>query len=185
MHWIRPALSSGPQFVAGHLYKLREHLGELAAQVRVAVADAVAATLARLARDIVDRLLCVRSASLSRPMMQHRPSDEFDPWAEPPDLAGPWSECALNAPVEPPRQEGQSRGPGRATVLSVALCAAGWWLRRGGRPAAALGVGLATALVAVAGGRPVTASLELAGATGELIALESAFQIEPTISTVR
>jgi hypothetical protein len=185
MHWRRPALSSGPHVVAVRLHELREHMGELAAQVRVAVADAVAATLARVARDIVDRLLGVRSANLSRPATYQRPSDEFDPWAEAPDLAGPWSGCQLNAPVEPSAPEGQSRSPGRASVLSVALRAVSWWLRRGGRPAAARGIGLATALVAVAGGRPVTASLELAGATSELIALESAFHVGSSSSALR
>jgi hypothetical protein len=180
MHWRRPAQPSGPHFVPVRLQELCGHLGELAGQVRVAVADAVATTLARVARDAVDRLLRVRPASLSRPMTYHRPSEEFDPWAEGTDPGDPWPRGQPVAPVEQPAREHQSVPPVRATVLSLALRVAGWWLRRGGAPAAALGVGLVAALAALAGGRTVTASLQLADATSELIALESAFHVGST-----
>jgi hypothetical protein len=185
MDWRQSALPSGPHFILVRLQELCEHLGELAAQVRVAVADAIAATLARVGRDAVERLLFVRKASLPRPMTYQRPRDEFDPWAEGTEPGDPWASGQPVAPVGQSAREHQSAAPVRATVLSVALRAAGWWLRRGGAPAAALGVGLVTALAALAGGRTVTASLQLAGATSELIALESAFQSGSSSSTPR
>jgi hypothetical protein len=177
MHWRRPAAPSDSHFIALRLCELREHLGDLASQVRVAVADAIAAALARVARDAVEWLLHVRPAELSRPGTYHQPSDEFDPWAEGPDPDDPWAGRQPVPSIEQPAREHQSAPPVRATVLSLALWAAGWWLRRGGRPAVALGVGLAAALAALAGGRPVSATLELAGATGELIGLESVFHV--------
>jgi hypothetical protein len=185
MDWRQSALPSGPHFILVRLQELCEHLGELAAQVRVAVADAIAATLARVGRDAVERLLFVRKASLPRPITYQRPGDDFDPWAEGPDLEGPWASGQPVAPIEQPARERQCGGLGRASVMSVALRAAGWWLRRGGAPAAALGVGLVAALAALAGGRTVTASLQLAGATSELIALESAFHSGSSSSTPR
>jgi hypothetical protein len=129
--------------VGRRLRELGLHLAELSRRVREAVTEAVRETVAQLARDTVDHVLSRRISGPLVPQRHDDPQDEFDPWVddEEPDS---WSSSDAMIAAEPlPEPNPSAKAvPVARSALTLALAAAGWWLRRQGSLWGAFGVGL-------------------------------------------
>jgi hypothetical protein len=140
---------------------LADHVHLLGGRVREAIAEAVAETLARLARDTADRLF---GPSIERPVV-HRygypPHPEADPWADPePEYSQHYGQ--QEQPVATSDHANFSR------ALAAGLATAGWWLRRG-QPWAAVGAGVAVAAAVAASGRLGSTGRAVTGAVADLL----------------
>jgi hypothetical protein len=160
------------EFVGRRLHNLGRHLGDVSGRVRLAVVEAIRATVADMARDAVDRVLFRRGFNSSTPIRYHEPRDEFDPWDD--DQVDQWShrdnyddEEPVPVPACAPAQ-GARRG---SYGLAVALAAAGWWLRQQGTVLGAFGVAVAVAAAATLTKRLAWDGLPLVEAATDLLSL--------------
>jgi hypothetical protein len=129
--------------VGRRLRELGQHLAEINRRVRAAVAQAVRETVAQLARDAVDCVLPRRIFDPSMPQRYDDPEDEFDSWTddEEPDCWAVPDEM-MAAELVPEPFDPATAVPVARSALTLALAAAGWWLRRQGSLWGAFGIGL-------------------------------------------
>jgi hypothetical protein len=187
----RPARSS----LVGRLDRLRASLEDLGERLREGVAQAVSGSLGDAVRDALRSLLgigdvghmCYAAERPYQPAPLWGGSDGPDHtrWADDRDHTR-WSGSSLpheddhadedDAPEATPNSE----SPGRlrwCQAVAVGLQASAWWLRRcTGRFTllSAVGVGVASALVAYVGGHLAIAAAGLAGSALTLLALTDA-----------
>jgi hypothetical protein len=141
---------------------LTEHLADLARRVRAAVAEAVAETLSRIARDAADRLLRPPAAEPVRERYSGR-YEEVDPW----------DDSSPARPENPTMNASTDRDSNRTALgqaIAAGLAAAGWWARRGS-PLAALGAGVTVAAAVASGGYLGRTGRAVIGAMSDLLTL--------------
>jgi hypothetical protein len=162
-----------PEFVGRRLHGLGRHLGEMSGRVRLAVVEAIRATVADMARDAVDLVLFRRGLNRSMPSRYHERREEFDPWDD--DQVDQWSdreyqddEEPMSVPAYAPAQAPRSGSYG----LAVALAAAGWWLRQQGTLLGAFGVAVAVAAAAALTKRLAWDGMPLVEAASDLLSLQ-------------
>jgi hypothetical protein len=176
--------------LAGHLNRLRDTLDLLSERLRDAIARAVGQHVAGAAQEAVESLLAdtlpdsvplapssyARSAShywqdpggRATRSWQDEPDDPYRPMSEE-DREEDWPEAHRPTSATPGRRWG--------LALAVGCQTAAWWLRRQtGRFAAlaAVGVGLASTVVAFLTGPVLLAGADLAGSALTLAALSDA-----------
>ena len=169
-----------PEFVVRRLHDLGHHLGDVSGRVRVAIVDAVRATVADMARDAVDRVLSRRVGDQSVPMRYERRRDEYDPW----DDSDPDERYDPDDDYEPdptPSAESNKPLPGCKCAVAIALAAAGWWLRQQGTLLGALGIALAAAAAAALTGQLAWGGVPLVEAASELLNLQRCLSLLATL----
>jgi hypothetical protein len=172
--------SCKPEFVARRLQDLGRHLGDVGDRVRLAVVDAIRATVADLARDAVDRVLH-HAPGRSIPSPFREPRDEYDPWADDQDQRE-WAEAQDDyQPAQSTSHAPTQTAAGGSCALAVALAAAGWWLRQQGTVLGAVGIALFAAAAAAMTKRLTWDSLPLVEAASELLNLQRFLTVFATL----
>jgi hypothetical protein len=135
-----------------HARSLGQQLVELTRQVREAVATTGSETMARLARDAIQRIMGPRWSAPAAATHQPTPAYDSDPWAEDPDQQE-WSDSTepRSEEVRTTEPSTQTAGLIRSVILAAGLSAASWWLRRSGSVLRAVGMALITGVFAVFG----------------------------------
>jgi hypothetical protein len=162
-----------PEFVGRRLHNLGRHLGDVSRRVRLAVVEAIRATVADMARDAVDRVLVHGGWNRSLPSRYyHEPRDEFDPWDD--DQVDQWPDRGDDEEEPLPVPAYGSAQPTRhgSYGLAVALAAAGWWLRQQGTLLGAFGVAVAVAAAAALTKRLAWDGQPLMEAASDLLSLQ-------------
>jgi hypothetical protein len=171
-------LLGGGGSLGAHLERLRLLLDGLGARLRDGVARAVGQTVAAAVQETVDRMLDEEAGGLDRSDYPRGWYDEetltngrYDREPFDPDY-DPYEDRREPAPFE---EESLPVAPSRwGRVLALGCQAAVWWLRRQ-RPrfpvAAAVGVGLASAVAVYAGGPVLLAGVGVGGSALSLALL--------------
>jgi hypothetical protein len=174
---LPPWLDLVRRFLRGPCDYLRDALDALAERLREAIARVVGETVARLVGGVVHALLEDAGAAVAADDRSDRLAGLWDerPGAGP-DLALSSADTgAADARGREPFASSRPLPPQRrARALALGCQVTAWWLGRPtGEPriAAALGVGIVTAVAAYVGGPLVAAGAALAGTAAALAAL--------------
>jgi hypothetical protein len=159
--------------VRTQLAGLARTVAELRERVRVAVAGELGRAVAGAAEQVVRAVVAGR-ADPPRPAYRHSSSshwdDDEDRWDRPYD---PWG--GGDGGYDPSRRPAAPPAP-EAGVAAVAagVCAARWWLGRGGTLLAAAGLGLGVGLLGVLGGPAARSAVAALAAAADILSAADA-----------
>jgi hypothetical protein len=171
------------EFVGRRLHNLGRHLGDMSDRVRMAVVEAIRATVADMARDAVDQVLLRRGLNRSTSSYYHHPRDDYDPWDD--DQPHDWPDRMNSHDEDFPVPDHGLAQPRRRSAygLAVALAAAGWWLRQQGTVLGAFGVAVVAAAAASLTKRLAWDGMPLAEAAYDLLNLHRCLSAVATLLT--
>lgn len=161
--------------------RLADSLADLKVRVRAALATELAGAVGLAVRDVLVAALVERA--LTAPARHPRGWREdgygdHDRWGEPRD---PWADPGDYDPSDrPPARSGYDPchepvpAVPTAAALAVGVNLGRWWLARRGTVPGALGFGLLTAILGLAGGPVARAALAVLAAAADVLTAESA-----------
>ena len=172
MSWKAPPIVRRIRSLPSHLHELAARLAHVSQETQARIAETVAATIAQIARDGLQRYW---SGSPARPLLA-TPTPQYDDWGEP--LAEERWDDPHEFQCDPeftewvqPQPAAQSHLLPPAHVTALSLKVAAWYLLRRGSLVGALGLGALVGGAALIGGRIVLTGFDLLQTASELATL--------------